>query len=173
MSLIIRPLNELDARPMRGLRLTGLQTDAFAFGASYENEKKQPLSFFESHCIQTDSKCFFGAFSDEQLVGLTSLVQDEAPKSKHNAHIYAVYTHPDYRGQGISTALLNAAIEMARTWTEVEFIQLGVATTNAAAIKVYERAGFKTWGTQFGAMKVDGDYVHEQWMALDIRPNKN
>jgi RimJ/RimL family protein N-acetyltransferase len=172
MPFTIRPLTEQDASAMRELRLLGLQTDAYAFGASYETESKQPLSFFESRCAQTENKCFFGAFVGDQLVGLASLVQETGPKTKHNANIYAVYTHCDYRGQGISTALIESAVSLARTWPEVEFIQLGVATTNIAAQKVYEKAGFETWGTQFGAMKVDGEYVHEQWMALDIRSTK-
>ncbi len=62
MSLLIRPLECKDAEAMRALRLLGLQTDAYAFGASYDHEREQPLSFFQDRCTPTDGKVFFGAF---------------------------------------------------------------------------------------------------------------
>lgn len=153
---------------MRELRLLGLQTDAFAFGASYEFESNQPIAFFEDRCALTDNSAFYGAFSADRLVGLMSLVRETSEKTKHHASIYAVYTHPDFRGQGVSSKLLRACIDHARSLIGVEYIQLGVATNNAPAIKVYEKAGFKTWGTMKSALRVDGIDIDEHMMALKL-----
>lgn len=168
MSITIRPLTKADAPAMRELRLMGLKTDAFAFGASYETESKEPLSFFEDRCETTETKVFFGAFENKHLVGLTSIVRETAPKYRHHANIYAVYTHPDFRGRGISKALLRASIDQAYRWQDVEYLQLGVATNNDAAIRVYESAGFKVWGTQESALRVDGVDYDEHYMALKL-----
>lgn len=169
MSFSIRELTLDDAPQMRELRLLGLKTDSFAFGASFETESLQPLSFFESRCTSSYGKVLFGGFVDGQLVALTNLVREQGLKSNHHASIYAVYTHPNFRGRGISKALLTEAIHTAKNWPGLEFVQLGVATNNAAAIRVYEQAGFKTWGTQTSALCVDGKYIDEHYMALDLR----
>jgi RimJ/RimL family protein N-acetyltransferase len=169
MTFSIRELNPDDAPQMRELRLLGLQTDSFAFGASYETESLQPLAFFESRCTSSDGNVLFGAFVEEELVAITSIVREQGLKTKHHAGIYAVYTHPNFRGQGISGALLRKAINTAKEWQGLEFIQLGVATNNPAAIAVYKKAGFKTWGTQEAALMVNGEYFDEHYMALDLR----
>jgi len=168
MSLLIRPLECKDAEAMRALRLLGLQTDAYAFGASYDHEREQPLSFFQDRCTPTDGKVFFGAFFKNQLVGLMSLVRETNPKTCHHANIYAVYTHPDYRGQGIAKKLLAQVIETAQSWTGLRYLQLGVAARNAAALAVYEQAGFVTWGTMESALRVDGVDYDEHFMSLDL-----
>ncbi len=169
MTFDIRPLTKHDAQAMRSLRLMGLETDSFAFGASYETESLQPLSFFENRCIKTSTKTLFGAFIGGRLVGLTSIVRQESLKANHYAGIYAVYIHPDVRGRGISSALLNTAIQQAKSWQGVEFLQLGVATTNQAAIHVYQKAGFKIVGTMPCALKVEGVDYDEHLMVLDMR----
>jgi ribosomal protein S18 acetylase RimI-like enzyme len=169
MSFSIRTLTPDDAKAMRALRLMGLQTDAYAFGASYETESQEPLSFFESRCTPNDTNAFLGAFQDQQLVALTSIVRETAPKYRHHAGIYAVYTHPDFRGQGLSRGLLEKAIAITKSWDGVEYLQLGVATTNVAAIHLYESVGFKTWGTQESALRVDGVDYDEHYMALKLR----
>ncbi len=58
---------------------------------------------------------------------------------------HSVYVHPDGRGLGIGTALLNALIastEAAGIWT----IQSGVFPENTASLALHRRAGFREVG---------------------------
>lgn len=146
----------------------GLKSDPWAFGASWETESQQPLSFFQDRCSQTDSKVFFGGFVDGYLVALSSIVRETNPKCHHHANIFAVFTHPDFRRQGLSKALLNRCIEQAKQWPGVEYLQLAVASNNEAALKVYQQAGFTVWGTMPSALRVDDTDYDEHCMALKL-----
>ncbi|MFE7580105.1 GNAT family N-acetyltransferase [Streptomyces gardneri] len=60
---------------------------------------------------------------------------------------HSVYVHPDARGRGIATTLLNALIESteaAGIWT----IQSGIFPENAASLAIHARAGFRVIGTR-------------------------
>jgi ribosomal-protein-alanine N-acetyltransferase len=58
-------------------------------------------------------------------------------------HILALATHPDYRGRGIARQLLDHVLDVARQ-TGCSLATLEVRRSNVPAIKLYERAGFKT-----------------------------
>lgn len=165
----IRALTISDAEAFRELRLLALKQDAPAFGASFETESKQPLSFFQDRCSATENKVVFGAFHDEQLIAITSVIRETAPKCRHYASIFSVYTHPSYRSQGHSRRLLTTCIDQAKRWSGVDYLQLGVATTNQAALSLYQQAGFCIWGTLPAALRVEGQDIDEHGMVLKLR----
>ena len=169
MSFTIRQLTIDDAAKMRDLRLLGLKTDPHAFGAAYETESKQPLTFFEKRCEDTDTQVMLGAFMENKLVALTSIVREIGLKTRYYAGIYAVYTHVDFRGIGISSALLKAAIDHAKTWQGVEFIKLSVTSTNITAFRIYQQAGFKQVGTLPRALREGDQYYDEHLLVLDLK----
>ena len=53
---------------------------------------------------------------------------------------------PAYRGQGVGTALLSAAVEWARRQESVHKVELEVWPHNTAALALYARAGFEIEG---------------------------
>ncbi|MGW8764363.1 N-acetyltransferase family protein [Streptomyces sp. NPDC055815] len=60
---------------------------------------------------------------------------------------HSVYVHPDARGRGVASALLEALVESteaAGIWT----IQSGIFPENAASLAVHARAGFRVIGTR-------------------------
>lgn len=63
---------------------------------------------------------------------------------------------PEYRGRGIGTALLAAAIELARAHGATT-LSLSVETGNDRARRLYDRAGFVVVGREGGAftMRLD------------------
>ena len=72
-------------------------------------------------------------------------------------------------GQGIGTELLTSCIARAKD-SGFEILELGCYAENERALRLYERAGFVSWGTCPMALKHrDGTYHDEIQMALDLR----
>jgi len=167
-SLKTRPLTVEDSLAFKKLRLMALELEPNAFGASFNSEKEQSLTFFEKRCSQTETNVVFGHFADDLLVGIINLVRGQSKKVCHQANIYSVFTHPDFRCQGISTILLSTIIDYALDQEGLKWLQLAVNATNQAAIHLYQQAGFISWGIQQEALKVDDVYYDEQMMALNL-----
>ncbi len=70
-------------------------------------------------------------------------------KSKHflrhaqHAYLGFMFTHPDHRGKGINLAIIEALTKWAAA-RQVYECRLEVYAENSAAIKAYEKAGFKS-----------------------------
>lgn len=62
------------------------------------------------------------------------------------ARVYSLATRPEARGRGIGAALLRAATAAARR-RGCRVLRLEVRTDNAAAIALYERLGYRRFGT--------------------------
>jgi RimJ/RimL family protein N-acetyltransferase len=83
---------------------------------------------------------FYGIFEDERLVSVagTHIVSD----AERIAALGNVMTHPDYRGRGLATMATSAVCEEL-FMRGIETIGLSVSRSNEAAIRVYEKIGFK------------------------------
>lgn len=73
-----------------------------------------------------------------------ALIKTARPYLDHEEYAYLgfMYTHPDYRGQGINQLV----VEELKNWAAskgMEEIRLTVYDDNIPAIKAYERVGFK------------------------------
>ena len=95
--------------------------------------------------IPADDAAIYVAQKGDELVGSGSvLIADAEPYLKHKkyAHIGFMFVKPEFRGQGISRAIL----EELRNWSVgknlIEF-RLKVYDDNPRAIRAYEKAGFK------------------------------
>lgn len=164
-----RPFSPTDAPAMQSLRLEGLKTDAYAFGSSYQEEVTKPSEHWVARCTPNENSVCFGAFTEEgEAVAMLALVRETSLNARHHANIYSVITRQSHRGQGHSKRLLTMAIEQAKAWDGMEWLQLGVAVDNIPALTLYQKAGFKTWGTMKSALRVDGRDIDEHLMALKL-----
>jgi ribosomal-protein-alanine N-acetyltransferase len=62
-------------------------------------------------------------------------------------HLLAIATHPDHRRRGVAARLLDHLLAVARAHT-ARIVTLEVRRTNAPAIALYERRGFKRVGVR-------------------------
>ena len=108
-----------------------------------------------------------GAYLAGTLVGMAAVVREQRIKARHRAHLYSVYVAPEARGAGVGRALLEACIAAARE-LGAEQLELAVSAVNAPAVRLYERAGFRRWGVQPRAVRVDGRDLDEIWMTLTL-----
>jgi ribosomal protein S18 acetylase RimI-like enzyme len=163
----IRTLSEDDAALYRELRLEALQTSPEAFGSSYEETVVRPLSATAER-LRTPGSATFGAFEQDALIGVVTLVRDEGLKMGHRAHIYAMYVTSAARGRGVGRALMAEAIRRARAMTGIEQILLTVTSTNTPARALYEALGFVRYGREPRALKIDDRYFDEDMMILRL-----
>lgn len=159
---MIRRLGAADAAAFRAIRLEGLAQHPENFGASVAIEGAQPLAWFAERL--TGSHVF--AAGEDPLSGVIALRPQETPKQRHKALIWGFYVRPAARGHGLGAALLAHAIAAARGL--VEELRLSVAAENAAAIHLYEAAGFTAYGREPRALRVGGRDVDELLMALRL-----
>jgi RimJ/RimL family protein N-acetyltransferase len=89
---------------------------------------------------------------------------DGGRKLAHKRIIWGMYVAPAHRGHGIGTRLMLRALEFAATVPGVRHVTLGVNAANVAARKLYESAGFESYGIEPDAILVDGELHDEMWM---------
>jgi GNAT superfamily N-acetyltransferase len=88
-------------------------------------------------------------------------------KQRHTAFIWGMYVTARVRRRGAGRALLEAAIQQARAWG-LDQVQLGVTDPARTARRMYEAAGFRSWGSQPRALHWQGRFVDEDHMILDL-----
>ncbi|GGB34070.1 N-acetyltransferase [Lentibacillus populi] len=163
--MFIRQLNDKDAEKYLEIRLQALQTNPEAFASSYQEEKQYPLEVFQNR-LKDDHSYTFGAFENEKLFGVVSLVKEQKIKIKHRATIYAMYVVPERRGNGIGKKLLAEAIKQAEKLNGIEQVHLSVVSNNESAKNLYRFLGFETYGIDKRALKIDDRYYDEELMVL-------
>ncbi|KJV55588.1 acetyltransferase family protein [Orientia chuto str. Dubai] len=74
-----------------------------------------------------------------------------------------MYAKEEYRGQGIASALIQKVINHARS--RVTQLHLTCVTKNIEAVAFYQKHGFKIYGEEPNALKIDTQYFHEYMMT--------
>jgi RimJ/RimL family protein N-acetyltransferase len=160
----IREATPADAARYRELRLEALQTSPIAFSADYQQNLKQPHSYWlERLTMQPEEATIFFAEQEGSLIGTTGIMRNSSPKTRHSAWIWGVYVTSKWRGLRIADELIFSCFAWARA-RNIVIAKLGVAVVNSSAIRCYERCGFKIYGTEPRAVFVDGRYYDEHLM---------
>lgn len=100
---------------------------------------------------------------------MVGIVRETGLKERHKARIWGVYVNPSVRRNGIARGLLEAAIDFARGWPEVDQIHLAVAEPAAAARLLYLSLGFCVWGREPRALSWQGEFIDEEHLVLRLR----
>jgi len=104
--------------------------------------------------------------------GEVNLRRGSRPAFRHSAAL-GIAVAREWRNQGIGSELMQCAIEWARTEGDLRRVELNVFSTNAAAIRMYERFGFLIEGRRKSAIRVGNDFIDDLLMAYVIEtPNK-
>lgn len=150
------------------LRREMLQDSPWAFGASLESDRgSDPAQVRAS--LAREGYGIFAAVDGEQVVGVAGVRREEVTKRRHIAYIWGVYVTPSHRRQGLSRAVVRAAIEAARRWPDIEVIHLSVSEASPHALRVYESLGFAVWGVEPDCLRVGGRGYTEHHLHLRVR----
>jgi ribosomal protein S18 acetylase RimI-like enzyme len=159
----IRILTKADWNIWKSFRLEALRNSPENFLSSYEEELDWSDSDFQN--VLTDND-IFGMFIDNSLASCAGFYSLNLVKTKHRGVIWGMYTRPQYRGQGIATALIQAIINYANS--RVTQLHLTCVTSNLGAMALYQKQGFKVYGTEPKALKIGDQFFDEYLMILDL-----
>lgn len=167
MPITYRKLKPSESADFRRVRLECLRAAPDQFGTLYEDEAAKAKLYFED-LIETDGAdvFFFGAFAADDLVGIAGFVRGERTKTRHRGEIVSMYVNPNFRGARIGENLLRALLKEVFNLEGVEQVHLTAVADNRAALNLYERIGFETFGVQKNYFKLGRRYWDQNFMQL-------
>jgi RimJ/RimL family protein N-acetyltransferase len=112
----------------------------------------------------------YGAFVDRVLAGVVGCSREPRAKNHHKAVIFGMHVAPEHRRRGVGTALLDHLVDDVRRDPGILQLILTVTDSNRAARTLYERAGFRSFGVEPRAIRVDGEFFDKNHMILFIEP---
>lgn len=164
---MIRELRQDDAVAYVELRHRALMEAPLAFASSPVDDLVSSITTVREELRRAPEFVILGAF-DGNLIGTVGLYRDRHVKASHKAHLWGMYVIPSHRQQGVGSQLLDAALIHARMLPGVRWVHLSVTSAAPAAQRIYERAGFRVWGTEPEALCHEGRSVVERHMALSL-----
>jgi len=165
----VRRLTRADLRSYRDLHRFGMSESPLGFVDVPATDAARPDSEVEAMLECGEA---WGVFEDGRLVGKLTVDAYPFPALAHVAWVHAVYVHPAARGRGASSVLMQAAIDDAAT-SGARRMALWVNERNKTARRFYERLGFRETGRIPGGICVEGAYVDDVLMCLDLQSRAN
>ncbi len=101
---------------------------------------------------------------DGQLLGSLGLHPHDRVRRRHAAML-GISVGAAHQGQGVGSALMQAACDYADRWAHLLRLELTVFADNARAIALYRRFGFREEGRHAAYALRDGRYVDVLSMA--------
>ncbi len=167
--MLIRRLQPQDASEYRSLRLRALWEHPEAFTSSYEEDEREPLETSQSRLDSLEG-IFWGAWEDDQLCGMVGLEHERRAKNRHKGNVVGLYVAGEYTRRGLGYALLQTLIDESRA-EGLELLVLTVTAGDNPAVRLYESVGFRIFGTEPRAIKVDGRPYAKHHMVLELTPS--
>jgi RimJ/RimL family protein N-acetyltransferase len=167
MTFVIRALTGDDWRDWHVLRLEALQLHPEAFAASYEEE----AGFGERHLRDMVEKHqTFAAYVKSAAVGICGFFREQGARREHIGHFFGMYLKKEWRGQGIGDELVKAVIDHAKTLRSQGLTQVysSVVVENTAACKLYQKCGYRIYGTEARALKAGDRFYDEYLLVRDL-----
>lgn len=166
--MVIRHLQPADAETYAAFRRAALLDSPLSFMSSPEDDSACSADAVRQRLQQASpDSIIIGAFAPE-LVGTLGLFRDGHIKAAHKVYLWGMHVLPTHRRQGIGAKLLAAAIQHARSLSGITIVRLSVSSTAPNAQRLYERAGFRIWGTEPDSLRHNGQSATEYHMLLRL-----
>ena len=163
----IRLLRPDEAEALFALRRQSVEDAPLAFAASPEDDRSSSPDAVREILARGPDSTVIGAV-DEVLLGMIGLHREPKRKMAHKLHLWGMYVRPEGRGRGVARALLQAALDHARTLDGVTQVKISVTEDADAARALYEELGFRIWGVEPDAIRHGGRGVSEHHMVFSL-----
>ena len=168
-ALKIEVMRERIAGP--GNAVIGVDGDAHLPAPSPWGEGGPDLSGPGEGSLQTNPTCKQvgppdAGRGEPPLIAVAGVYRSPRIKTQHKANIWGVYVAPEARGRGLGRAVVQGAIDLARTWPGVHVVCLSCSERAAAALALYRSMGFVQWGLEPDAVRIDDESAAEVHMQL-------
>jgi RimJ/RimL family protein N-acetyltransferase len=148
--------------------MQALETSPLAFTSSMPEEFQTLVETAIERLEIRETSAFFVVFVDNVLQGTVEIRRESGEKTRHKCTLVGMFVRAGNRRRGIGQMLITAAIQHSRSWEGVEQIQLVVNDVAPEAKRLYERCGFRTWGTEPRSLRHDGIYTDAAHMILEL-----
>lgn len=129
----------------------------------------------QENCFPTKGTpySFTIAMLDEfnQLMGVVSFQRliENRKKLHHKGELFRMYVSGENGGKNIGNDLITYVVNRVKEQLpDIEQINLNVATNNEKAKNLYKKLGFEHFGTEHHAIKFEGNYYDDDYMALKL-----
>ena len=165
-----RLLTDADLPAYKALRDAGLKDDPEAFTSDFDSASALPAATYATRLGQPpDDHFILGAFdAGGAMLGAVVCEREARRKQRHQATLAGMIITPGARGRGIGKALLAQFGVLARQLPGLEQVVLSVTADHAAAVRLYEGAGFRRYGLLERAIQVDGRYHDKLLMVMTL-----
>jgi len=113
-----------------------------------------------------ESRVFFVATVEDEVVGWVHLEVPEIEKLRHTAEL-TVGLVTEYRGEGIGSRLVERALDWAREQGLVK-VYNSIPATNEAALEFFEALGGEIEAVREDHYRIDGEPVDETMMGIGL-----
>ena len=158
---MIRRLTPGDVATWRAFRIEALVQSPESFLMTLAEEEARPDEALVADVVE---RPVLGRFDGDRLTGCIALRGMEGPEFEHRAWVGTVYVSPERRGSGDADRLMEAVTAVARDAGHLQ-LELYVLSTNARAVRFYERHGFRVTGELPRAVYRDGAFEDDLHMV--------
>jgi GNAT superfamily N-acetyltransferase len=146
VDLSVRRIRADEGLELRALRLRALADSPMAFGSTLAREEAFAEHVWHERAAggaAAGDRVTFIAERDGRWIGLATGLADDPDGS--GPLLVGMFVDPAERGRGVGVALVEAVTDWARTRGTAP-LSLWVTSSNAPAIALYERCGFRAAG---------------------------
>jgi ribosomal protein S18 acetylase RimI-like enzyme len=162
----IRPIRAAEWPRVREIRLRALEDSPNSFGSTLAREQSFSDRVWAERAEQWATGLPATALVAETGSGWVGIVMSRLKQEDATrAGLYGLWVDPAWRAGGVGRALTHAVIDWARA-SGARALTLDVVTSNAAAIQLYRRAGFRETGQRL-AMPRNPSLIEIE-MELDL-----
>ena len=147
------------------LKIVGGETENLSFGAEgvpLDLEAEQ--DYLRSQCESADNVQYL-AKVDGEIIGTASL--NRKPRRMSHRGEFGISLKKAWWGCGAASALTEAVLAFARE-NGFEQLNLEVRSSNARAVRLYEKYGFRKLCTFPRFFKINGEYIDFDLMNLEL-----
>lgn len=158
--VIITP--EVSPEAYKLLRLEAVGEEPMAFVPLKEEVEKSPPEKWQAY-LEASQKlagaCTLFAVTNGKPIGMIGATWDSKFKTSHVGHIFGMFVSNSFRGKGVAQKLHDALEEVLQTKVGITKLLLEVVTTQLAAVKFYEKLGYRIVGETSADLKqADGSF---------------